>query len=132
MMEMKKSVSLLMGLAILNIDASTALAQNPHPIARVGGCVNTRITSIGPRLEGDRTFESGMHFDTAAGVGGVGYDRVPALRRSRVGDRVRSCLISIPRHCPPGDDRGRMYRTTNLRTHQSWTMSDSQHSCGGA
>jgi hypothetical protein len=129
---MKKSVGLLMGLAILSLDAAQALAQRPQPIARVGGCVNTRITSIGPRLEGDTSFMSGMSFDTAAGVAGVGYDVIPALRRSRVGDRVRSCLVSIPRHCPRGDDRGRIYRTTNLRTHETWSMSDSQHSCGGA
>ena len=130
---MKKTSGLMMGLAILTFDASQAFGQRHHqPIARVGQCVNTRITSIGARLEGDRSFESGMHFDTAAGVSGVGYEVVPALRRSRVGDRVRSCLVSIPRHCPPGDDRGRIYRTTNLRTHQSWRMSDSQHGCGGA
>jgi hypothetical protein len=130
---MKKSIGLLMGLAILNLDAGQASAQRYHqPIARVGQCVNSRITSIGGRLEGDTSFESGMHFDTAAGVGGVDYEVVPALRRSRVGDPVRSCLVSIPRHCPRGDDRGRIYLTTNLRTHQSWRMSDSQHSCGGA
>ena len=130
---MKKSIGLLIGLAILNLDAGQAFAQRDHqPIARVGQCVNTRIVSIGARLEGDPGLGSGMHFDTAAGVGGVDYEVIPALRRSRVGDRVRSCLVSIPRHCPRGDDRGRIYRTTNLRTHQSWRMSDSQHSCGGA
>src|SRR5438128_8060645 len=107
---MNKSILLLTAVAVLNLDAPAAFAQRFHqPIARVGQCVNTRITSIGARLEGDRAFETGMHFDTAAGVGGVSYDRVPALRRSRVGDRVRSCLVSIPRNCPRGDDRGRMY-----------------------
>jgi hypothetical protein len=130
---MKKSIWLLTGLAILNLGAAQAVAQRAaQPIARVGQCVNTRITDIGPRLEGDTRFQSGISFATRAGVGGVDYSVVPALRRSRVGDRVRSCLVSIPRHCPRGDDRGRIYRTTNLRTHQSWRMSDSQHSCGGA
>ena len=130
---MRKSIGLLMGVAILNLDTGQALAQRDRqPIARVGQCLNTRITSIGARIEGDRNFENGMHFGTAAGVGGVGYERVPALRRSRVGDRVRTCLVSIPRNCPPDDDRGRIYRTTNLRTHQSWRMPDSLHGCGGA
>src|SRR3978361_1782293 len=93
---MKKSIGLLIGLAILNLDAGQAFAQRDHqPIARVGQCVNTRIVSIGARLEGDPGWESGMHFDTAAGVGGVDYEVIPALRRSRVGDRVRSCLVSI-------------------------------------
>lgn len=130
---MKKHIALLMALAFVNLDIAQAFAQRTHqPIARVGQCVTTRITSIGGRLQGDKSYESGMHFDTAAGVGGVGYEVVPALRRSRVGDRVRSCLVFIPRRCPPGDDRGRIYRTTNLRTHESWRMSDSQHACGGA
>jgi hypothetical protein len=41
-------------------------------------------------------------------------------------------LVSIPRHCPKGDNRGRVYRTTNLRTHKSWKLPDSEHMCGGA
>ena len=51
---------------------------------------------------------------------------------SRPGDVVRVCLVSIPRPCPPGDKRGRVYKTTNLRTHGEWTLPDSEHSCGGA
>jgi hypothetical protein len=94
--------------------------------------VNTRIIAIHGRLEGDPRFETGIGVDLANGIYGVSYDSVRAVRRSRVGDRVRSCLVSIPRGCPPGDDRGREYRTTNLRTRQSWTLPDSQHGCGGA
>ena len=52
--------------------------------------------------------------------------------RSKVGDRVRICLDSLPKDCPPGDDRGKIYTTTNERTNESWTMQDSQHGCGGA
>ncbi len=50
----------------------------------------------------------------------------------RAGDPVEMCLVSIPRDCPVGDDRGREYRTTNLRTRKSWRLPDSEHSCGGA
>jgi hypothetical protein len=131
--EMNKSIWLLTGLALFNLEATQAIAQPAHqPLARVGQCVSTRITRMGARLEGDTSYENGMYFSTAAGVGGVDYGPVPGLSRSRVGDRVRTCLVSIPRGCPPGDDRGRIYRTTNRRTHQSWRMSDSQHGCGGA
>ena len=42
------------------------------------------------------------------------------------------CLIQIPYPCPPGDNRGRLYKTTNLRTHRSWTLRDAEHMCGGA
>ncbi|MGY4308311.1 hypothetical protein ACVIJ6_005554 [Bradyrhizobium sp. USDA 4369] len=55
-----------------------------------------------------------------------------ALAHSKVGDRVRMCLVSFPKDCPPGDNRGRVHETTNLRTNESWTMQDDPHICGGA
>jgi hypothetical protein len=62
----------------------------------------------------------------------VSYERVPPIERSRRGDPVRMCLVQLPAHCPPGDNRGRLYRTTNLRTRQAWVLQDSEHMCGGA
>jgi hypothetical protein len=56
--------------------------------------------------------------------------RFRKFRRS--GDKVKLCLVSLPEDCPPGDDRGKIYRATNLRTGESWEAPDSQHSCGGA
>ena len=41
-------------------------------------------------------------------------------------------LTTIPENCPPGDERGKEYQTTNRRTGGSWNLPDSQHSCGGA
>lgn len=40
--------------------------------------------------------------------------------------------MSLPQHCPPGDNRGKIYTTTNMRTVKSWTLPDSEHRCGGA
>jgi len=51
---------------------------------------------------------------------------------ARTGDRVKLCLVAISDECPPGDDRGKVYKAINLRTHKSWTALDSEHSCGGA
>lgn len=103
---------------------------------RIGACAMTRVDSVHQRLDDGSSPQglagSGSAVDLANGVYGVSYDQVPAVNRSRRGDPVRVCLVSIPRHCPRGDDRGRAYRTTNLRTHQSWTLPDSQHMCGGA
>ena len=136
---MTKSLVLLLVLAIAGVDAGAADAQSragrAHPPRRIGQCALTTISAVGTRLVGENNRpvpESGSAVELANGVYGVSYDRVRAIRRSRVGDRVRTCLVSIPRSCPPGDDRGREYRTTNLRTRQSWTLPDSQHSCGGA
>jgi len=57
---------------------------------------------------------------------------IPEIHRSQIGDPVRLCLVSTPEDCPPGDDGGKVYSATNLRTGESWEAPDSQHSCGGA
>ncbi len=64
----------------------------------------------------------------------VSYDTVPAIHRSRKGDPVELCLTFVPDSCeaPRGDVRGRFYLGRNLRTGGTWTLPDSQHSCGGA
>ena len=95
----------------------------------IGACSETTIEDIGYRL-GDP--DSGSAISYANGGGQVSSDTIPEIHRSRVGDPVRLCLVSIPEDCPPGDDRGKVYSATNLRTGESWEAPDSQHSCGGA
>lgn len=105
--------------------------------AAVGECINTTIAKIADRF-GDRLPEwsssevNGTSILFGNGAFQASYDWEAAIARSRVGDRVRMCLISIPQNCPPGDERGRVYTTTNQRTGEAWTLADSQHSCGGA
>jgi uncharacterized protein len=123
------------------VDAST-IADGKAPQSRSlptapGQCVSTEVTDVTPRL-GDggavkpSDYDSGTAIDFSNGGHQVSYDREPALIGSRRGDNVVMCLIAIPRLCPPGDDRGRSYIVTNLRTQQTWTLGDSQHMCGGA
>jgi hypothetical protein len=95
----------------------------------IGECSETTIEDIGYRL-GDP--DSGSAISYANGGGQVSYDTIPEIHRSRIGDPVRLCLVSLPEDCPPGDDRGKVYSATNLRTGESWEAADSQHSCGGA
>jgi len=57
---------------------------------------------------------------------------IAGAAHSKLGDRVRLCLVWKPKHCPAGDDRGRIYKALNLRTNEAWQMSESWHSCGGA
>src|SRR6185437_12962079 len=90
----------------------------------IGACSETTIEDIGYRL-GDP--DSGSAISYANGGGQVSYDTIPEIHRSRVGDPVRLCLVSIPEDCPPGDDRGKVYSATNLRTGESWEAPDSQH-----
>lgn len=106
-------------------------AGDGMPIA-IGACSDSTIEFIGGRVGDDDTFESGVAVGYRNGGGQVSYDRVPEILQSKVGDPVRICLVSIPSNCPPGDDRGRVYNTTNLRTGGIWETSDSAHNCGGA
>jgi hypothetical protein len=116
--------------------ASAPAQRRAAPSLRVGTCALTRIQSVTQRLEDGVTHrvipDSGSAVTMANGVYQVSYDQVGAVNRSRRGDPVFTCLMKLPQNCPPGDDRGKLYTTTNLRTEESWTLPDSEHGCGGA
>ena len=95
----------------------------------IGACSETTIEDIGYRL-GDP--DSGSAISYANGGGQVSYDTIPEIHRSRVGDPVRLCLVSIPEDCPPGDDRGKTYSALDHRTNGKWELPDAEHMCGGA
>jgi len=116
----------LCALLFLWAGADGTLAHAPvHP--RVGDCTLSTVTYVGWRA-GD----SGIVIQYANDMWQVDYNTIPGIHASRAGDRVRLCLIELPLNCPAGDDRGRIYKGTNLRTGASWNAMDSQHSCGGA
>jgi hypothetical protein len=120
--------------AVLIMTAAPA-ASGALP-TRVGACVVTNIESIETRLVDGATHQpmpgSGSAVRFANGGYQVSYDTVLAIEESRKGDRVRMCFVSTPLNCPRGDDRGKVYNSTNLRTHKSWRLPDAEHSCGGA
>ena len=123
--------------AVLSLAGALALPAAAAGLpTKVGQCVDTTIKGVGNRLEDGATNKpmpgSGSAISFANGGYQVSYEQVPAVDSSRPGDPVRMCLASIPQGCPPGDDRGREYKTTNLRTHRSWNLPDAEHSCGGA
>ena len=103
---------------------------------KIGDCSVTRIKEISTRLVNDATGAmipgSGSAVSFRNGGYQVSYEDEEEISRSRVGDRVRMCLVTIPEGCPLGDTRGFRYTTTNLRTGENWTLPDSPHSCGGA
>ena len=105
--------------------------------AKVGDCTATSIVSLVDRF-GAGLLTDNEHINTGSAVnfsnGGyqVSYDKVGAIFRSRVGDNVKMCLVYVPKNCPQGDQRGRVYYSINLRTGESWKLPDDQHSCGGA
>jgi len=95
-----------------------------------GQCEMTRVKDVTTRLEGVADSGSAIEY-TNTGYQ-VSYDQIPGIDHSRPGDPIKLCLISIPQNCPPGDNRGRQYKATNLRTHESWQAADAEHMCGGA
>ena len=132
-------MSRMFNVAVLAAALSSAEAASPHlhgafaagrMPTRVGQCVSTRIKQIANRLENAPGSGSAVLFTN--GGYPVSYDQVPAVDRSRRGDPVRMCLVALPQGCPKGDDRGKIYKTTNRRTDASWRLPDSEHSCGGA
>lgn len=118
----------LLGAAALATCSDPAQGGKPPP--RVSACSVARLVAVGPRLEG--IADSGVAATYSNKLHQVSYDPIPGLQASRPGDRVRLCVVSRPKGCPPGDARGAVYSATNLRTGQRWKAADSSHRCGGA
>lgn len=137
-----KYFSALIGLLVSSTAFARAVPVNPNvtpndPLpVRVLDCGGSVVKQVGDRFGKpiDGPNASGSSVTLANGGYGVSYDTVEAIKKSRPGDHVMICLMHIPDpdKCPPGDVRGRVYTVTNLRTLESWTLPDSQHSCGGA
>ena len=97
---------------------------------RVGQCANSKVDKVGTRLEGVAGSGTDIYFSN--GISLISYDTVLEAEESKTGDKVKICLKSIPKNCPPNDVRGRVYNVTNMRTKKKFTLPDSQHQCGGA
>jgi uncharacterized protein len=117
---------------------STPNQRNELPQS-TGECVETTITRITTRF-GNRLvsrpsrdqINEGTSISYSNGGFQISYGYEKEVARSKIGDLVRMCLVSIPKDCPPGDDRGREYWVNNFRTGEAWIMPDAQHMCGGA
>jgi hypothetical protein len=48
------------------------------------------------------------------------------------GHKIKACLDSLPRNCPPGDNRGKKYSFYDYFTGSRVADYDSWHLCGGA
>jgi hypothetical protein len=105
--------------------------------SKVGECADTTITSITDRFGADLTpsrkgSEKGTFVRFSNSGVQVSLVKESAIVRSQVFDKVNMCLVEIPKGCQPGDNRGRVYKTTNLRTKESWSLANDVKSCGGA
>lgn len=125
----------LLGFKAAELNASAPEGANQPMPEKIGQCAVTtieqRATRFGESLD---TAEAGAGTSVTFANGGyqVDYSTNDAIYVSEEGQRVVICLMQIPRDCPKGDDRGRLYLTYNTVTQNNWALSDSQHSCGGA
>lgn len=115
---------------------TSVVSMLTHRPEHVGQCFSTRVREVTFRLfdEGDRRSvpKSGSKILFADGHENIGYDQVPAIDVSRVGDPVRLCVRALPTGCPAHDSRGIVYAAKNLRTARTWESSDATHPCDGA
>ena len=126
---MLRPIALLSALLALSALPAPAYAAANVP-TKVGQCVETSLKTIETRLEG--VPDSGSLVIYKNGIVGESYDTVKAITRAKVGDKITLCLTSIPKGCPPGDDRGRFYSALDHRTKGKWNLPDAEHMCGGA
>src|SRR5215475_1302923 len=89
-----------------------AAATNAVP-KKVGACVETSLKEIATRLEG--VADSGSLVVYKNNIVGESYDTIKAITKAKVGDKITLCLTSIPKNCPPGDDRGKTYSAFDHR-----------------
>ena len=129
----KAATAFVLAVASLAVLLPVHAQAAPLP-KKVGRCAQTTVRAVLTRLEdnGQPVKDSGSAVQFANGGYQVSYDTVPAIDRSRRGDPVNMCLVSLPSRCPKGDNHGKVYRTTNMRTKRSWTLPDAEHLCGGA
>jgi hypothetical protein len=125
----------------LDVDGTGIACKNEPLPTKIGTCTHTLVREVSYRLG---SYDDNNVFIPEPNTGSaitfenngyqVSYDHVPAIHESRSGDPVRVCLTFIPdcSDARAGDDRGKTYLTTNLRTYNSWELRDSPHMCGGA
>ena len=105
-------------------------AASPLP-STVGQCAETAIAELGVNPTGAPGGGSTIRY--ANGGMQISFDKLDELETARIGDPIRICLIFQAKDCQPGDERGRVYRATNLRTGLSWEAPNTlMHNCAGA
>ena len=114
------------------IPGTERISQLP---AKVGECFDTTITAITDRYGEDLSPRAKRGADPGtiirfsnSGVQ-VSLKRENAIMHSQIFDKVNMCLVEVPKECP-SDLRGRVYRTTNLRTKETWSLANDIKSCG--
>ncbi len=121
-------------LAILAFTLIPHSSQAAPPPTRVGQCSETFVALVRARLfngvTGESIAGSGTSIQFTNGVYLHSHNNIATADASKPSDKVKMCLNSVPKNCPPGDNRGKFYKVVNYRTRGSFTMRDSNDPCG--
>jgi hypothetical protein len=79
----------------------------------------------------DSNADAGTAIEFENGSHQVSYDR-DGLYGVKRGQLAVVCMMSRLHDWPEGDDRGILLLTFDLETRTQWTLTDTQHMCGGA
>lgn len=134
----------LIQLAEIPAEQSSKTAKN-FP-KKVGECVDSAIEDKTTRFEGAIPGDTGGEVSVSFQNGIILYitkmDTLPSSENAdkymystkdfAKGDRVKLCLTELPKDCPPGDDRGKIYSVQNYKNKKTFSGVDAWHMCGGA
>jgi uncharacterized protein len=133
----------LIQLAEIPVEQSAKTPKN-FP-KKVGECVDSLIEDKTTRFEGAIAGEAGGEVSISFQNGIILYitkvDALPSENADKYmystkdfakGDRVKLCLTELPKDCPPGDDRGKIYSVQNYKNKKTFSGVDAWHMCGGA
>ena len=110
-------------------------AYSHAAITKPGECVKTRIRKVTTRFGepvNDENADQGTSIQYENNDVQVSYERGDDLSGIKANQTVVLCLMSVLHDCPKGDTRGNLYLALNLDTGTQWTLTDTQHMCGGA
>lgn len=116
-------------------DVAEARTPDPQYQDVAYSCSDTTVQTISSRLtdgDGRPIPNMGSQIVFANGISLVDYETPKVVELERAGDKVQVCLVAVPKNCPPGDERGKVYRVFDYRQKAAYEMGDSQHVCGGA
>lgn len=121
--------------------------NNPNNFPKtVGDCVETILMSKNTRFEGvvagDTGGEVNVMFDNEIALYIQEIQDLPkstnvdkymySTSDFAEGDSMKLCLLALPKDCPKGDDRGKVYSVHSHKNNKTFTGVDAWHLCGGA
>jgi len=117
---------------LINLQKSTTLKKR-------GDCKKDKVSELIVSKNGDKGDESLQSFIVKYQSGIIGFYSICGMQKCgiprglkgvKINDDVELCLIDELAYCPFGDERGKAYQATNLRTGGKWVLRGSIKGCG--